>query len=126
MNLDEIKNGSDSVTKAVAKQIKEGQEKDLQDLQKFTADNTPKQTNQEFLDVVKSNMQKAKDNMDKNMRRTGNFDKDFVSLMTMHHQHGLDMAKAEVKHGKNTDLKKLAQQMIDQQEKERKQLADIK
>lgn len=126
MNVDEIKNGSDSITIALAKQIKQGQEKDLQDLQKFTSSNTPKQSNEEFLDDMKTKMQQAKDNMDKNMRRTGNFDKDFVSLMTMHHQHGLDMAKAQVKHGKNPELKKLAQQMIDQQEKERKQLADIK
>lgn len=126
MNVDQIKNGSDSTTKALAKQIKESQEKDLEDLQKFTASNTPKQTNQEFLDDVKSKMEQAKDNMDKNMRRTGNFDKDFVALMTMHHKHGLDMAKAEVKHGKNPELKKLAQEMIDKQEKERKQLADIK
>lgn len=123
---DEIDNGSDTTVIALAKQIKDGQQRDLDELQKYTANNTPSQSNSDFIEDVKSSMQKAKDDMDKNMRMSGNFDKDFVSLMTMHHKHGLDMAKAEVKYGKNPEMKKLAQKLVDQQEKERKQLADLK
>ena len=52
--------------------------------------------------------------MDKmnNMPMTGNTDQDFVAMMIPHHRAAVKMAEDELKHGKNPALKKLAQQMV--------------
>jgi uncharacterized protein (DUF305 family) len=52
------------------------------------------------------------------MEFTGNPDVDFVQGMIPHHQGAIDMAKVELQHGKDPDLKKMAQKIISDQEKE--------
>ena len=42
----------------------------------------------------------------------------FNILMTVHHQSAVDMAKAELAHGKDTKLKEMAQMIVDAQQKE--------
>jgi len=49
---------------------------------------------------------------------TGDPDKDFARLMIAHHQGAIDMAKAELRYGKDPRLKRLAQQIIVDQERE--------
>lgn len=49
---------------------------------------------------------------------TGNADVDFVRGMIAHHQGAIDMAKVELEHGKNADIRKLAQGVITAQEGE--------
>ena len=59
---------------------------------------------------------------------TGDVDKDFVLMMTPHHEGAVAMAKVQLQQGKNAELKRMAQQMIDDQNREiaqfRKWLAD--
>ena len=52
------------------------------------------------------------------MKMSGDVDKDFAKLMIPHHQGAIDMAKIELEHGKNEELKKMAQAIIDSQAKE--------
>lgn len=49
---------------------------------------------------------------------TGDTDKDFVRMMLPHHQAALDMAKAELRYGKDPDMKTLAQDIVTMQDKE--------
>ena len=49
---------------------------------------------------------------------TGNTDKDFVRMMLPHHQAAVDMAKTELKYGKDPDLKALATDIVAAQDKE--------
>ena len=58
--------------------------------------------------------------MDKmhNMKMTGNTDKDFVMMMIPHHESAVKMAENELMHGKQLELKKMAKQMITDQNKE--------
>jgi uncharacterized protein (DUF305 family) len=49
---------------------------------------------------------------------TGNTDVDFVQGMIPHHQGAIDMAKVELQHGKDPELRKLARSIIAAQEKE--------
>ncbi len=52
------------------------------------------------------------------MQPSGDVDKDFASMMRMHHQQGVDMAKVEVEHGKSPELKAMARKIIKDQQKE--------
>lgn len=49
---------------------------------------------------------------------TGDADKDFVNGMIPHHQGAVDMAEVELKYGKDPQMRKLAQNVIDSQNKE--------
>ena len=52
------------------------------------------------------------------MPMSGNTDRDFASMMRMHHQQAIDMAKAELEHGKSTEMKAMARKLIREQQKE--------
>lgn len=57
-----------------------------------------------------------------NMQMTGDADRDFVKMMRQHHQQGIEMAKTELKDGKDATAKGFARKIIQQQQKEIKQL----
>ena len=61
-----------------------------------------------------------KDNNDKmsSMKMTGNADVDFAMMMRAHHQGAIDMAQAELRDGKDPQMKKMAKDIIDAQKKE--------
>jgi uncharacterized protein (DUF305 family) len=62
----------------------------------------------------------ANDTMMHNMMQpmTGDPDKDFVMMMMPHHQGAIDMAKVELKYGKDPTLRAMAEAIIAAQEKE--------
>jgi len=49
---------------------------------------------------------------------SGDVDRDFVAMMAPHHQGAIDMAKAELRYGRNPTLKRLAQEIIVTQQQE--------
>jgi len=53
---------------------------------------------------------------------TGDADHDFATMMREHHKGAIDMARVELEHGKDPELKSLAQKMIEDQSREIKQL----
>ena len=61
-----------------------------------------------------------KDNNDKMsaMKMTGNADVDFAMMMRNHHQGAIDMAEAELRDGKDPQMKKMAKSIIAAQKKE--------
>ena len=50
--------------------------------------------------------------------RSGNGDVDFVKLMLPHHQAAIDMAKTELLYGKDPQMRRLAQEIITDQQLE--------
>jgi uncharacterized protein (DUF305 family) len=56
------------------------------------------------------------------MKPTGDTDKDFATMMKMHHQQAVDMAKVELQHGKSAELKAMSRKIIKEQQKEIAQL----
>lgn len=57
------------------------------------------------------------------MPMSGDVDKDFATMMTMHHQQAVKMADVLIKHGRSTELKALARRMKAAQQAEIKQMA---
>jgi uncharacterized protein (DUF305 family) len=52
------------------------------------------------------------------MESTGNSDVDFVELMLPHHQAAIDMAKVELKFGNDPQMRRMAQEIITDQQSE--------
>ena len=53
---------------------------------------------------------------------TGDADKDFATMMIPHHQGAIDMARVQLEHGKDPELRRMAQKIIEDQEREISQL----
>jgi hypothetical protein len=52
------------------------------------------------------------------VKPTGNVDADFVAMMIPHHQGAIDMAQAELRYGHNEQLRRIAQEIIVEQQQE--------
>lgn len=52
------------------------------------------------------------------MQMSGNHDHDFAMMMRSHHQAGVDMAKAQLKNGKDPQMQAMAKKIIADQAKE--------
>lgn len=62
----------------------------------------------------------AMDRMMKGMdvRPTGDVDADFAAMMIPHHQGAIDMALSELRYGKNEQLRRIAQEIVVEQQQE--------
>ena len=52
------------------------------------------------------------------LKPTGDVDADFVAMMVPHHQGAIDMAQAQLRFGRNEQLRRLAQEIIVTQQQE--------
>ena len=52
------------------------------------------------------------------IKPSGNVDQDFVGMMVPHHQGAIDMAQAELRYGHNEQLRRIAQEIIVEQQQE--------
>lgn len=52
------------------------------------------------------------------IKPSGNVDRDFAEMMIAHHQGAIDMALAELRHGNNEQLQRIAQEIIVEQQQE--------
>jgi len=50
--------------------------------------------------------------IDMGIRPSGDVDADFVAMMTPHHQGAIEMAQAELRYGRNEQLRRMAQEII--------------
>jgi hypothetical protein len=56
--------------------------------------------------------------VDMGIRPSGDVDRDFVDLMTPHHQGAIDMALAVLRYGHNAQIRRMAQEIIVTQQQE--------
>jgi len=76
----------------------------------YVADRQEHSEEQPFLSENATAMHKMMADM--TIKPTGDIDRDFVEMMVPHHQGAVDMAKAELKYGRNEQLRRLAQQIV--------------
>jgi hypothetical protein len=55
---------------------------------------------------------------DMTIKPSGDVDRDFVAMMVPHHQGAVDMAQAELRYGRNEQLRRIAQEIIVTQQQE--------
>ena len=67
-------------------------------------------------------MMKSNDDKMASMKVSGDADVDFAMMMRIHHQGAIDMAQAELRDGKDAQMRKLATNIIAAQKKEIAQL----
>lgn len=123
----EIEHGKDANLKKMSQDIIKKQEKEIKDMKSYVdkfksghKDATPHKVNMNdpFNKKIMASMKMGKMHDDKN----ASIDHKFLETMIMHHQQAIDMAKAELSHGKDSSIKKMAQQIIDDQQKEIKNM----
>ena len=66
---------------------------------------------------MKAAMMMGMDGMQK-MTMSGDVDKDFATMMKMHHQQAVHMAEMQLAHGKSPEMKAMSKQIIVAQKKE--------
>ena len=122
MSALELKEGKDATLRAMATKIGVDQKKEIQALEAFATrlDDAPSNYKPaDPADPFTSAMKASMTGMMKDMGQpSGNVDLDYAMLMVPHHQSAIDMAKAELAHGRDTKLKEMAQQMIDVQQRD--------
>ncbi|MDF7814864.1 DUF305 domain-containing protein [Hymenobacter sp. YC55] len=128
MSALELKEGKDPTLRAMAEKISADQKKEIRDLEAIATRLDGAPTNYKPADPTDPFTSAMKSSMDVMMKdmgtSSGNVDQDYAMLMVPHHQSAVDMAKAELAHGRDTKLKEMAQQMITAQQKEIQQFKD--
>jgi hypothetical protein len=82
----------------------------------YAADRPDHPEEQPFLSENAAAMKKMMADM--TVKPTGDVDRDFVAMMVPHHQGAVDMAKAELKYGHNEQLRRLAREIVANQQQE--------
>jgi uncharacterized protein (DUF305 family) len=121
--------GKDEKIKMMAQNIISAQKKEIEELKTMVANHEAAEKKEqhsakehggekhnELMETMNTMMSKMKD-----MKMTGDADKDFVMMMIPHHQSSVDMADDELSHGKHVEIKQFAQKVVDGQSKEIKE-----
>ena len=82
----------------------------------YVADRPDYSDEQPFLSENDAAMNKMMADMA--VKPTGDVDRDFVAMMVPHHQGAIDMAKAELQYGHNEQLRRMAQEIVVNQQQE--------
>lgn len=116
----ELKSGKDESLKLMAQKMIVAQGKEIKEFENFTSthhDHSTMSTDKEFTKKTMDNMAMSEKKM-KAMKMSGDLDKDFATMMIDHHKDALDMAKAEIAHGKDEKMKSIAEKILEDQQKE--------
>lgn len=119
MSQVELSQGKDEKMKSKAQEIITKQKDEQQKLRDFVNSYKPSGMKHGEGELQKS-MSGTSSNM-KSIQMSGDVDKDFAMMMIAHHEDGISMAKMELKNGMSTQLKKMAQKIIDDQQNEIKE-----
>ena len=121
----EVQKGTDAALKTMARGMIAAQQSEIAAFRDILKDYKVPATNTKDAHAH-GEMTETMDKMMKLMgesKMTGNVDKDFAMMMIPHHEAAVTMSGDELSHGKNLELKKMAQKILEDQTKE---VADLK
>lgn len=101
--------GQDLTIAGIASALCQKQKEEIADLQLFLNNHRPMPHSESavFNTEMKNVLERTGLNAEQE-ELTDSADHDFVALMILHHQQGIDMANLIIEHGSNPDIKKLA------------------
>jgi uncharacterized protein (DUF305 family) len=113
-----LQHGKDPAVKALAENVIKAQEAEIAQMKAWLAktDDSKLKASADFSKDMSASMMKMHEQM--TMPYSGDADVDFIKGMIPHHQGAIDMARAEAKHGADAEMKKLAETIIADQERE--------
>ncbi len=123
MAKDVISKGSNAEVKTMAQNIVTAQEAEIAQFKSILKDSKMPEMKKEAGEAhneLGETMEKMETKMN-GIKKSGNADKDFLMMMIPHHESAVTMGEDELSHGKNLELKKMAQKIIEDQSKEIKQ-----
>lgn len=115
MSKVELEAGTDAEMKTMAQQIITAQQAEIATLRTFVQNHPVKAANQQ---PMHDNSMETMHNQMKSMSMSGKVDHDFAGMMMVHHQGAIAMAQEALTKGKHAEIKKMAQQMIADQQRE--------
>ena len=122
MATSEISAGKNDSIKSLARNIVKDQENEIATMRKWLEKNKDKKSSSG--DNSMKLMESMKSMSDEDMKMTGDTDKDFVMMMIPHHEGAIEMSEVEIKYGTDPEIKKMAQDIIEKQKAEIKQMEE--
>ena len=119
----ELKNGKDATLKEIAQMMITAQTQEIAQLDAFLQGHPAHLNVPEFDAKMMMGMEKMGRNADLQIIN-GNTDHDFAMLMIGHHQSAIEMAQMELDYGTHEDMKTMASKIIEDQQKEIKDLQE--
>lgn len=119
----ELKDGNDTTMKGVAQMMITAQTAEITQLNTFLQGHAPHLNVPEFDSKMMMGMEKMGRNADLQIIN-GNTDHDFAMLMIGHHQSAIEMAQMELDYGTHEEMKTMASKIIEEQQKEIKDLQE--
>ena len=120
MSKTETSSGKDSKVKGLAENITKDQEKEIAAMQSWLDKNKDKKGTMDNSSKLMSSMM----GMMGEHKMAGDTDKDFLSMMIVHHQGAIDMANVEIKYGTDAEIKKMAEDVVKKQTAEISQMKE--
>lgn len=117
MARQEIQGGTDEKMKQMARKMAEEQQKEVAELERYLEISKPAGNSDYGQKAMSMMTEQGSMKME-----SGSLDAMFASMMIPHHEDGIEISEAYLKEGKNQDLKKLAQKIIDANKKERDEM----
>jgi uncharacterized protein (DUF305 family) len=123
MSQAEVSSGKDERIKSIAQRIITMQKEEIAKLQDFVKTYKPSgmKHGEGELQKSMSDMQAAM----QSMQMSGDTDKDFATMMILHHEHGIAMGKKELANGMSDKLKAMVKKENASQEKDIKELQSL-
>lgn len=119
----QIQRGSNDSLKRFSQKMINAQTQEIQQLNTILASETVNNSVPDFTMEQMDHMKKM-DQMADVQLLTGDIDNDFATLMILHHNSAIENSEAYLMYGSNTQLKTMAQMMIDDQKKEIEELSN--
>lgn len=119
----QLEDGTNDSLKGISQKMIDAQEMEIQELMDLLDEEAVNNSVEAFTMEQMAHMEKMDQVADVQLI-TGDIDNDFATLMILHHNSAIENSEAYLMYGSKPELKEMAQQMIDDQKMEIKELSD--